>query len=138
MQSNKKSECEILLYLYILKNSKFSLDTFTIIYECKCARIISTYSSLIRAAMALSEKHWASHGRVCVGGLPSKTWPLGACKIRRGGNVFQVAIQNCTSEIPKRRSHSLRSWPKLWWHVSGISFEMSPRSSAIAHCIAVV
>ena len=55
----------------------------------------------------------------------------GACKIRHGCNVFQVSIYIIPLGVPKRQS--LRGRSKLQRHVSGSSFGMNPRLSAIAH-----
>ena len=56
----------------------------------------------------------------------------GACKIRRGCNVFQVPIQMIPLGETKRRSHFFSGGSKLRWHVSGSSFGMNPKPSAIA------
>ena len=57
----------------------------------------------------------------------------GACKIPRERNVLQIPIQIIPLGVPKRERHPLRGESKLRRHVSGSSFGINPRPSAIAH-----
>ena len=62
----------------------------------------------------------------------------GAPKIRRGCNVLQITIQVIPLRVPKKGSHPLRiKIVMACLRLSGTSFEMNPRQSAIAHCFAL-
>ena len=92
-------------------------------------------------SVAKFAEHSASDRRARVRGSPGETLPCtlmapGACKIRCECNVLQVAIQNNTSRGTKERRPyppSPRGESKLRWHITGSSFGMNPRPSAIAH-----
>ena len=89
-------------------------------------------------AVVKSDEHSAPDRRARVRGSPGKTPPcaliaFGERKNGRGCNVIQVTVQVMPLLVPKRGSHPLCGSSKLWWHVSGPSLAMSPRSSAIAH-----
>ena len=47
--------------------------------------------------------------------------------------TVELYIQIISLGLPKRGSHPLRGGSKLEWHVSGSSFGMNSRPSAIAH-----
>ena len=59
----------------------------------------------------------------------------GAYKIHRDAMGLQILIQIIPLGLPKwmRLGRS-----KFRWHVSGPTIEMSPRPSAVSHCVALI
>ena len=111
-------------------------------------RCLSSPALEIRMA---NPQHWEALGRGCPVGRVLSSRPEGpgsrlswrktakyandiwCMKIRRGCNVLQVPIQILPLGVPKRGSHPLWGGSTLQWRVSGSSFGMNPRPSAISH-----
>ena len=121
-----------LRFLFLHKFNSFEIITDKYL-------IISNLSALcLGAAVAQSVESSALDRRARVWGSSSKNLTCtlvapGACKTRRGCNVFQDPIQIIPLAVQKRGSHPLCGWWKLRWYVSGSSSGMNPRPSAMAH-----
>ena len=85
------------------------------------------------AAVAQSQEFSGPGSRLAQRKPPRMPMAPNACKICCGCNVLQVPIQIIPLGIPKLGNHLLRGGSKLRWHVSGSSFGLTPRPSAIAY-----
>ena len=116
-----------------------------LMFICMIYHIVTIFSFLLLhgAAMTQSVEHSIMDWRAQVRGSPGETLPctqmaLVHVKSEVVAMSSKFPLKIILTWVSKWRNHPLSGGSKLWWHVSGLFLEMSPRPSAAAHSVALV